>query len=252
MQGFYGGGIHNNMLMRAFQGQPLPSMVPNLTGISPNIQPTNQMDAYKQQMMWLTSFGGLQNPMLSVTSPNPMLPDATKTIFPSFETDAAGGRLFGGSNVLKRNTNGFTPLAHANHLATMTSSGIFPTSGKIPVFPSMTQSVVNKNSFSQSLSSSPASSNDSSGSPDYGFPINAPSNLFPVPMQKYNKMKLAEMMQKYQRVQAVSRSFQSRSPNSWDNSDFPNNATLPSNMDFNPMLFNSYFASNKDFLKSSY
>ena len=250
MQGFYGSGVPSNM----FQERPFPLMHPSLSGFSPNMQQANQMDAYKQQMMRLAGLRELQNSLLSVTSTNPFLPVAMKPNFPSFGTAAKGGRLIGGSNLLMNNTSELTPLAEVKHLAAMTSSGMFSTSGKTPVFPFMTQSAVSKNSLSQSLSSSPASSSNSSETPDNAVPSNSTSNLSLVVMQNENNIKLAEMMQKYQQVQAASRSFKSRvlpqQPGLLSNNvSLPGNTWFPSNGSFNPRLYNQYSASKKDFSK---
>merc|ERR1719457_407960 len=84
-----------------------------------------------------------------------------------------------------------------------------PSSVKTPEVPS---SVVNKNSLSQSLSSSPASSNDSDGSPDNNSALSntSPSNLTSVAMQNDKNINLAEMVEKYKQVQAASRDFQNK------------------------------------------
>ena len=47
MKSFYYNGLHNNMMMGAFQGPPYPSMFPSFF---PTTQPITQMDAFKQQM----------------------------------------------------------------------------------------------------------------------------------------------------------------------------------------------------------
>ena len=204
MQGFYGSGVHSNMLMGALQGRSFPSMLPNYPGFSPPIQPANQMEAYKQQMMRLTGFSGLQNPLLSMTSSNPLM--LQKPGLPSF---GATGLPFTALNPLMSATSGLSALAQAKNLASMTSPVVMPSSGKTP---GVSQPAVNKNSLSQSLSSSPASSNDSDGSPDNNPALSnaSPSNLTSVAMQNDKNIKLAEMVEKYKQVQAASRDFQNK------------------------------------------
>merc|ERR1719354_1467666 len=93
----------------------------------------------------------------------------------------------------------------------MMSPTVMPSSAKTPEV-SSTQSFVNKNCLPQSLSSSPASSNDSDGSPDKNSALSnaSPSNLTSVAMQNDKNINLAEMVEKYKQVQAASRNFQNK------------------------------------------
>ena len=267
MQGFYGSGVQNNMMMGTIQGRPFPSMLSGFTGFSPSMKPTDQANAYNQQMMRMAGYSGFQNPLFSMTSPSPLFSAATKPIFPSFGAAPTGGLPFGSSNTLMSATSGFAALAQARNLAAMTSSGTLPSSGKTPVSASVTQSAVNKNSLAGSLSSSPASSFDSSNSPTTALPnnaiptnavpnnvvpSNATSNLSQAAMQNESNKKLVEMMQNYQQMQAAN--FQNRmlsqQPGLLGNiASLPGNASFPSNASFNPMLFNQYSAPTKDVSK---
>ena len=246
-----------------YHGRPFAPILPSLTGFVPNMQLISLMNSYKQQP-WLAGFNGMQNPLATMTSLN-LFPTATKPIIQSFGGVAGGKLPFGSSNfplhfpsqslspattnnymcspemAFPNNAIGFPASVQARNLAAMTSSGIFPSSG--------TKSAV---VLSQSLSSSPAQSNNSSSSPYIDVSSNATSNMFSVAMQKQNSMKLADMMQKYQQMQAASKNFQNMMqlqqlglPS--NNISFPSNARFPSNASFHPMLFNHDYSKNNFF-----
>ena len=158
-------------------------MLRSITGVVPNVELTNLIQVYKQHMMWLAGYSGLQNSLVSTTSLNALLPTATKPIFQSFSAASASGLPFGSLN--------------------------FP---------------------SQNLSSSAASSNNYMSSSDNDFPKNATSNTSPVAMQNETKMTVANMMQKYQQLQAANKMLTQQPELLSNNASVPGNATFSSNV----------------------